>query len=172
MTSGFWGKIPSRGDFCGLGLSRPFVTAWDAWISACLAASQKALGEEWHSTWMEAPVWHFTAAPALFGPSAVSGLWMPSVDRAGRLFPLLIATEAAAAPEWFAQAEDAGRAALAEILEPDELWGRLPAASPGVALGGGSVWWTEGSPKVAPRRQKLDTLPPADRFSSMLDDAA
>jgi type VI secretion system protein ImpM len=167
---GFWGKLPSRGDFLGVGLSKAFVNAWDAWVSASLAASQAAMGEDWQPAWMEAPVWCFRASAGYFGADPVSGLWMPSVDRAGRMFPLLIAAEGGAGAAWFLQAEDAGRAALAENLGPDALAALLPQPTGSVHIAPGTQWWTEGAPRVAACRRVFAGLPPAEDFVLMLKD--
>ncbi len=96
---------------------------------------------------------------------------MPSVDRAGRMFPLLIATEAGAAPEWFLQAEDAGRAALAERLSPEALAALLPVPVACVDVAPGTVWWTEGGQRVAACRRAFAGLPPPEHFVSMLKDS-
>ncbi len=167
---GFWGKLPSRGDFLGMGLSKTLVAAWDAWISSSLAASQAAMGEDWQPAWMEAPVWCFSASAGCFGSEPTSGLWMPSVDRAGRMFPLLIATECSAEQAWFLQAEDAGRAALAEILGPEELAALLPAPLAGGPIADGMHWWTEGGPRVTACRRAYAGLPSPETFVSMLKD--
>jgi type VI secretion system protein ImpM len=136
-----------------------------------LAASQAAIGEDWQPAWMEAPVWCFAASAGQFATECVSGLWMPSVDRAGRLFPLLIAAECSPQPDWFLQAEEAGRAALAENLGPEELAARLPSPMAGPQMASGSRWWTEGAPRVAACTRSFAGLPPADRFVLMLKDA-
>jgi type VI secretion system protein ImpM len=168
---GFWGKLPSRGDFVGVGLSKPFVSAWDIWISASLAASQSAMGEDWQPAWMEAPVWNFSASAGCFADDPVSGLWMPSVDRAGRMFPLLIAAECSCDQAWFFQAEDVGRAALAENLGPEELAARLPPPAVGMGPASGTRWWTEGAPRVAACRREFAGLPPPGHFVLMLKDS-
>jgi type VI secretion system protein ImpM len=171
-ATGFWGKLPSRGDFLGAGLSKQMIAQWDVWVSAGIDASRQSMGEAWQDAWMEAPVWCFRAAAGLLSTAETSGLWMPSVDRAGRPFPLLIAMEGPAAEDWFFRAEEAGRAALQQALGPDALSGRLPSALPGAAIGTGSIWWTEGSPLVAPCRRAFPALPGPERFALMLDDAA
>jgi len=171
-ATGFWGKLPSRGDFLGAGLSRQMVAQWDGWVSAGVAASRQSMGEAWQDAWMEAPVWCFRAAPGLLAQGETSGLWMPSVDRAGRPFPLLIAMEGPASEDWFFQAEAAGRAALEHSLDPDTFSCRLPAPMAGDAIVTGSVWWTEGSPLVAPCRRAFSALPAPENFARMLDDTA
>jgi hypothetical protein len=95
---------------------------------------------------------------------------MPSVDRAGRMFPLLVAAEGVVEAEWYLQAEDAGRAALAENLGPDELSARLPVPLTRIAAAQGSCWWTEGAPRVAACRRAYNGLPPPEEFVLMLKD--
>ena len=87
---GFFGKLPARGDFVRAGLPRSFIDPWDAWLQQVLPASRRILGEAWEPAWLEAPVWRFALPPNLCGPEPVVGLWLPSVDRAGRYFPLML----------------------------------------------------------------------------------
>nr|WP_321983236.1 type VI secretion system-associated protein TagF [uncultured Lichenicoccus sp.] len=177
---GYWGKLPSRGDFVGSGLPPGLVSAWDGWVCAGIEASRRHLGEAWIPAWMEAPVWCFTAAPGLFGDDPVTGLWMPSVDGVGRPFPLLLATTTIVAGPWLQQAEAMGRRALADLLDPDTLADLLaetpeqPGDEPGGAAGivPGSNWWTIGGPRVAEGGMSLPELPAADLFARMLDSAA
>jgi type VI secretion system protein ImpM len=173
VACGFFGKIPGRGDFVRAGLPRGFVAAWDEWLSAVLPASRAALGEPaWLAAWMEAPVWRFALPAGACGPEAALGLWMPSVDRAGRHFPLTIAaTFAAAGPDeaWLDLAEDAGRAALESDIGPDELLGLLPPAAASRPAPDAAVWWTEGSPRVTAGRRMAAGLPDGRDFALMLD---
>ncbi|HEY3912432.1 MAG TPA: type VI secretion system-associated protein TagF [Stellaceae bacterium] len=185
---GFYGKIPARGDFVRAGLPRSFVEPWDEWLRGTLAQSRAELGSEWLSAWLEAPVWRFALMPGSCGPDPVLGLWMPSVDRAGRYFPL---TLAAVMPEadprrliaegggFLAAAESAGRDALADDLHPEALAARLlaaasaPAADPGVDAQldppAGALWWTEGAPRVVGGSFLSFGLPDAAKFAAMLD---
>ena len=43
MQVGFFGKLPSHGDFLRRRVSDAFVDAWDAWLRECLTASKTAL---------------------------------------------------------------------------------------------------------------------------------
>ena len=179
-ATGFYGKIPSRGDFVRAGLPASFVAAWDAWLQDVLPAARAALGEEWNDCWMEAPVWRFSLPAGQCGPDRVLGLWMPSVDTAGRQFPLTVAMVFAngAVPDddetqaWLDAAEDAGRAALEADLSPTALTDRLPAApqldAPPQDLDG--AWWSAGSPFVRPTSFSAAALPDAARFATMLRD--
>ena len=40
MQVGFYGKLPSHGDFLRRRVSDAFVDAWDAWLRECLASSR------------------------------------------------------------------------------------------------------------------------------------
>lgn len=185
---GFYGKLPARGDFVRFGLSRSFIAAWDEWAQVVLAGSRKIMGDAWVPAWLEAPVWRFALPGGLCGSEPVAGLFMPSVDRAGRFFPLCFACLApgvvagALAEEagtWLDAAEEAGRAALAEDLTPEAMAVRtaLPVdvAAPGerLPLPAGpadcGLWWTGGSPRVPPGGFTLPVLPDAERFVGMLD---
>ncbi len=185
-VAGFFGKLPSRGDFIRSGLPSSFVTPWDAWMSGMIAGSRDRLGEGWQPAWMEAPIWFFALAPGLCGPDGVMGLWMPSVDRAGRLYPLTIASVAghasvaamtATGAAFLAEAARAGLDALEHEWQPDALAARVGGAIRGegaaveaaVDLRGASLWWTDGSPLVPASAFALPDLPGENLFARMLD---
>ena len=85
---GFYGKLPSHGDFLRRRVSDAFVAAWDAWLQHCMAASRAALGDRWLDVYLTSPVWRFACAPGVAGAAPVVGVMAPSVDRVGRYFPL------------------------------------------------------------------------------------
>jgi type VI secretion system protein ImpM len=186
--AGFCGKIPARGDFVGSGLPRSFVAAWDDWLQRVLPASRAALGADWLPAWLEAPVWCFALAPGLCGADAVIGLWMPSVDRVGRHFPLTLAALAPAAEPahllrggggFLAAAEQAGRDAIAADLPPEALAARLaaalaapagePSVDPSLCPQAGALWWTDGAPRVPLGIFASLALPDETAFAAMLD---
>jgi type VI secretion system protein ImpM len=90
---GLFGKLPSHGDFLRRRASDAFVSAWDAWLQDCMAASRSALGERWLEVYLTSPAWRFTGAAGACGPAPVAGVMVPSVDRVGRYFPLTIVAE-------------------------------------------------------------------------------
>jgi type VI secretion system protein ImpM len=91
MTTGFYGKLASRGDFVSRALPQSFIGPWDSWLAAGLLASQGSLGAEWLNVYLVSPLWRFVLAPGVCGPDAVVGVVMPSIDRVGRYFPLTVA---------------------------------------------------------------------------------
>jgi len=176
---GLFGKLPARGDFVRGGLPGSFVTPWDAWLQAALAASQARLGGDWLPAWLEAPVWRFGLSAGLCGPEPVLGTMLPSVDRVGRYFPLTLAVVFApdSAPgewdggeSWLDGAEAAGFAALEQDATQEQVVALLPLP-PGVPpIGAGSHWWTGGGPRVAPTRLHRSALPNPEDFAAMLQD--
>jgi type VI secretion system ImpM family protein len=90
---GFFGKLPSHGDFLRRRVSDAFVGVWDGWLQECLAASRAELGERWLDIYLTSPVWRFACATGACGPAPVVGVMVPSVDRVGRYFPLTLAAE-------------------------------------------------------------------------------
>jgi type VI secretion system ImpM family protein len=93
MQVGFYGKLPSHGDFLRRRVSDRFVDAWDTWLRQCLAASRSALGARWLDVYLTSPAWRFVCAAGACGPVPVIGLLAPSVDQVGRYFPLTLVSE-------------------------------------------------------------------------------
>ena len=87
---GWFGKVPMLGDFAHRRLPLGVVTACDAWLSQGVAASRLALGDAWQGTYLNAPLWCFAWAPQVVDSQSWTGVLMPSVDAAGRYFPLLV----------------------------------------------------------------------------------
>jgi type VI secretion system protein ImpM len=88
---GFFGKLPSRGDFVSRRLPAEFVSAWDGWLQEALAAAQARLGAQWLDVYLTSPVWCFALSAGTCGDAAYAGVFIPSVDKVGRYFPLVAA---------------------------------------------------------------------------------
>lgn len=180
LSAGFFGKLPARGDFVRHGLPGTLVSALDEWCQRVLPGSRARLGDGWNDAWMEAPIWRFLLPAGSCGPGAAAGLWLPSTDRAGRLFPLVIAMAAPTWPElsrcglFLDAAETIGLAAIERDLTPDQL---------GTALAGipvseedpvpeprAGTWWTAGSERVAPGSRFFSGMPDEAAFTAMLQD--
>lgn len=177
LTVGFYGKVPARGDFVRSGLPRDFIDAWDDWLSGVMLASREQAGDAWLPAYLEAPIWRFVLPPGLCGVHAALGLMMPSVDRAGRYFPLTFAVLAGSArfdpasgDTWLDRCEDAGRAALEQDFSPDQISAML--GSPDLAWTDTPVchseWWTDGSVRLSAGRMTCRGLPDADDYATML----
>lgn len=176
LQIGFYGKIPARGDFVRQGLPRGFVDPWDDWLRVAMEGSRTRLGPAWVDAWMEAPIWRFRLAPGVAGPDCAMGLFLPSIDRAGRYFPLTLAclSERPLPEAWLDHAEQTGFAALEQDLDPEALQLQLLQSLPDAdalfaAPPGKCRWWTQGAPRVPPTAFTTATLPDAACFADMLD---
>jgi type VI secretion system protein ImpM len=89
--TGYFGKMPVRGDFLSRDLPREFVEPWDDWIQLALQNSREQLSDRWLDFYLTSPVWRFALAPAICGKTPWIGVLMPSVDSVGRYFPLTVA---------------------------------------------------------------------------------
>ena len=151
---GFFGKVPTHGDFLSRRLPRSFLDPWDQWLQESIAVSREQLGERWLEAYLVSPLWRFCLSPGLCGSDLWAGIMMPSVDRVGRYFPLCIALSlppgaglfsiAVAAQAWFDEAQALILSALEdEVFELEkfdeqvrELGSRMPALDAAPALSG------------------------------------
>lgn len=90
---GFFGKLPSHGDFISEGLERDTITLLDGWIRAGLHACEQEFGTSWAKLFAASPPWRFIVEKGLWGPATYAGVMLPSRDRVGRSFPLLIVAQ-------------------------------------------------------------------------------
>lgn len=114
MGFGAYGKIPALGDFFRTTPPPGFVEAWDPWVQARLLDVQHELGAPWREAYLGAPIWRFTLSAGLAGPSPILGVFMPSVDRVGRDFPLTLMAPAKGGAFGLHAAAEAAFAALEE----------------------------------------------------------
>ncbi|HEY4366079.1 MAG TPA: type VI secretion system-associated protein TagF [Steroidobacteraceae bacterium] len=92
-TIGWFGKLPSHGDFLHRRVPEAFINAWDPWLQQCMASSREQLGQDWLQTYLTSPVWRFFLSGGVVGASSFAGILLPSVDRVGRYFPLTVLAE-------------------------------------------------------------------------------
>ena len=113
---GWFGKIPSLGDFATRRLPPSFVEPWDEWLSAELSAARLVLADAWSATYAGAPIACFSLGAGTVDDHAWLGILVPSFDRVGRQFPLTLAlqprqaTAAMQRHEWAALVAAANRA--------------------------------------------------------------
>lgn len=146
--AGFFGKLPSTGDFVARGLPDGFRRNWDAWVTRHLAPLQRD-----GATWPAGGV----RFRLLSGGRIAAGVILPGADGAGRQFPLSLILIGPALPgagdldPWC----DAAAQVAAEQALPDALWQALDALpepdGTGPAAGGPAlVLWTKGqAPRAA-----------------------
>ena len=177
VTTGFYGKLPARGDFVRAGLPREFTDPWDDWLQSVIAGSQSIMGDAWLPAYLEAPIWRFALPPGMCGSLAALGLMLPSVDKAGRYFPLTFAAlraggfAASSGEAWLARCEAAGLSALEHDTPPQEITAMIGTPDlPEEAMPSREAeWWSEGSSRVEPTRMTLRCLPDAATYAAMLE---
>jgi type VI secretion system protein ImpM len=138
LTPGFFGKMPAAGDFVSRGLPAAFTRNWDRWASRHLVPLMQS------GAWPEQAAIRFLLGSSAFGPAA--GVVLSSADRAGRRFPLTVASPLPFAASslalshagWFDALSEAAALARSGAFEPDDLaeeLSRLSFPIPGEAAG-------------------------------------
>jgi type VI secretion system protein ImpM len=163
MPTGFYGKLPTQGDFLCRQLPESFVQPWDAWLQAGMGQARRILGEGgFAEAWPSAPAWRFRLPALACGPDPVAGLLLPSEDLVGRRFPLTLAATRVATPAeaWFR--------ALHEAATPghtaDSLLAALPDPFPAEDDATPEGWWT-----TPDHHWPLAALPPPALFRVFLE---
>jgi len=185
---GMFGKLPAAGDFVTRSLPGAFVAVWDDWLQRSLVASRAKLGSGWNAVYLQSPIWRFALQPQVCGPQAWAGVLMPSVDRAGRYFPLTLAAPippaastlltVTTAEHWFAEVErialwaltpDVTVEAVEEHLARQPL-APVPASAEAcsdwdIALQVGR-WWTQPDRPLSIRMAATHALPAVAEFAA------
>lgn len=89
---GYFGKLPTLGDFVHQMLPQDFTNGWHEWLQQSMANARESLGDDFLTYYLNCPVWKFLLFPGVCGVQAVAGLTIPSVDKVGRYFNFTLAT--------------------------------------------------------------------------------
>lgn len=138
---GWYGKLPTLGDFASRRLESSFIEPWDAWLAQGIATLREQSGDAWLDAYLASPVWRFVLMPgalpgtATHADTAMAGVLMPSVDRVGRYFPLTLAAplhtlpsspqELTALMGWLHQLDDVAADALHDDWDVEQLESEL-----------------------------------------------
>ena len=109
---GWYGKLSTLGDFAARRLPDAAVQALDCWLSEVVSGSRRELGDDWLQCYLASPLQRFVLGPGLLpaggggaaGTASAAGApwWfgalMPSCDRVGRYFPLVVLQQRSAPP--------------------------------------------------------------------------
>lgn len=187
---GFFGKVPTNGDFISTGLGRTVQTELDNWLQSGLRASEHAHGAEWEPLFRAAPPWRFVIERSIWGRSTIAGVLLPSTDRVGRSFPLVIAAKLGSFNDnprllcfddtWFTAVEALAETSSARDFDIGGFVAglkrlRLPHAKPvpryEVSNGGGrvSIWWTIDVDTRRATGFKTEGPPQAEHFVKLLN---
>lgn len=190
---GCHGKVPSRGDFVGVGLPPDFLDRWDEWLARGIGAAQRAHGTGWRTIFTEAPVWRFAFDHGVCGLHPVVGVLVPSADRVHRQYPFVVvgaldldedAAAMAGARHWFERAEALALTARSDRLSADALEPALAFVGRpsggfdgraaveerlGVLPARFSLWWTRGTAAIPPSILVTRGLPAPEAMTALID---
>ena len=128
--AGWYGKLPALGDFASRRLTPEWIAQWDGWLAAGLHQLRVDAPDTWLNDYLASPAWRFALLPGALAESANGGsgdslrvgVMIPSVDRVGRYFPLVVVSaplprpvdgaQVAALWHWAGQLEDIAVQAL------------------------------------------------------------
>jgi type VI secretion system protein ImpM len=194
VAAGWYGKLPSLGDFASRRLDHGFIEAWDQWLAEGLAEWREREPDLWLERYLACPSWRFVLAPgALDRQGCWVGVLMPSVDRVGRYFPLTLAlplpglpstpSASAALLSWLQRLDDLALDALDEDWSADQLeveLQRLGLPAPLATsddlrpedtlqyLKPGHALWICCDANGEPRRRATGPLPRGPEFDTLL----
>ncbi len=187
---GWFGKLPGMGDFAHRRLPEQFRDVWDSWLQTGLF-DLRGRKPDWVERYLEGPIWFFALGAQLVGPQPWLGVMLPSVDSAGRYFPLTLATElpdqhsnssprsAAWARLWWELSAQAALAALEHDLDANRFESALNQVFQGergssrsdgprvqVPAPGQSTWRTHPGDESPPKLH-VPGLPTASSFDAL-----
>jgi type VI secretion system protein ImpM len=145
---GWYGKLPSLGDFASRRLPQEWIAQWDGWLAEGLHQLREAAPETWLDDYLASPAWRFALLPGSLpdgsGEGLRVGVMIPSVDRVGRYFPLVVVSpplprpndgaQVAALWQWAGQLEDIAVNALHDDWSAETLDAALADALPPTAV--------------------------------------
>ncbi|MDP3908203.1 type VI secretion system-associated protein TagF [Novosphingobium sp.] len=170
MTALLFGKLPAHGDFVARGLTEAQQHYWDTRLSSAMQVAQGAYGDEFADRFSAAPPWRCVVADG--GDNWLAGALAPSIDRAGRIFPILLARRTANRVEaagYAAACEELLFAALPGQWSADELLRQASAVTPaGADECGPDGWWLDGAELLPDPPAPLSAPFPPNLISSMI----
>lgn len=89
---GFYGKLPTYGDFIQKRLPTDFINPWHEWLQSGMVACREKSPDGWMGFYLNCPAWSFVLSAGICGEQAVAGVTIPSVDRVGRYFNFTLAS--------------------------------------------------------------------------------
>jgi type VI secretion system ImpM family protein len=131
---GFYGKLPSAGDFVQRRLPAAFVERWDRHFQRAIETGRRELGGQWSAALRDGLAWRFVLPAQVCGDGAWCGVIGPAEDCVGRSFPMMLAAPWAGDPAgilgnhaWFDALERVYRGAQYEAVSVETFDARVAA---------------------------------------------
>jgi type VI secretion system ImpM family protein len=84
---GWFGKLPSYGDYVHASLPEAFRDHWSRWLGRRIFSSRLSLGDKWPRCFLQAPACRFLLSFRVSDTVKWTGIILPSYDSAGRHYP-------------------------------------------------------------------------------------
>ncbi|KIT16800.1 type VI secretion system-associated protein TagF [Jannaschia aquimarina] len=173
VAAGWFGKLPHKGDFVFAGLNEDVREEMSRWLDGAMTDARDALGPGWKDAFDASPAIRFWIGGEIMSWGTAIGVIVPSRDRVGRRYPLIVMTAGPVEPPTLVTdqglhealqvralaliegAEDGDEAGPGPRL-PDLIWAVNENADASILLGdaaaadytrsarGRSYWWTDG----------------------------
>ena len=141
---GFYGKLPTYGDFIQKRLPTDFINPWHEWLQSGMVACREKNPDGWMTYYLNCPAWSFVLSAGICGEQAIAGVTIPSVDRVGRYFNFTMASVLPAGinpaafavtyREWLNGLENLALSALEEEMDQDAIEDSINRASAELCL--------------------------------------
>lgn len=189
---GFFGKVPSHGDFISDGLERELIGTFDDWTRSGMHACADMFAGRWPKIFSSSPPIRFIIERGIWGNCAYAGVIVPSADRVGRKYPLAIIAQLNSFRKhpralylddtWFMAAEALAETSMTADFDMSRFNAsikklRLPnpreendAPEMGRNRTPASIWWHIDPASRRPRGVKFDGKPKASDFLRLFSD--
>lgn len=88
---GIYGKLPAHGDFINVNVGAALSAELYEWCNNVIFESREKMGDvPWLKSYLVSPVWRFCLPVPEQEGKVIAGVMLPSVDAAGRYFPLFL----------------------------------------------------------------------------------
>lgn len=142
---GFYGKLPTYGDFIQKRLPQDFINPWHEWLQTGMLTCRERDPDGWMTFYLNCPAWCFVLGAGICGEQAVAGVTIPSVDRVGRYFNFTMASIlpvdtdpavfAGARQKWFSNLENLTLSVLEQEMDQDSIEGSINQRSTEMSWG-------------------------------------
>lgn len=86
----WFGKLPGAGDFVSRRMAYPLQQFWDHWCAEGMDALKAGSPASGTAVWGNTPHWAFVLPAQPGVPAGQLGVFAPSCDRVGRVFPFVV----------------------------------------------------------------------------------